>query len=57
MMPKHIKVDERRVVVSGNVITSRGPGTAIEFALALVQRLFGEAKRLEVGGPMLVANL
>lgn len=41
-------VDGPRVVEAGNVITSRGPGTALEFALALVERLAGadEAERL-----------
>ncbi len=37
---------EERVVVDGTVITSRGPGTAIEFAYALVAALFG-AKMVE----------
>jgi 4-methyl-5(b-hydroxyethyl)-thiazole monophosphate biosynthesis len=32
---------EDRVVVDGNVITSRGPGTSIEFALTLVSELRG----------------
>lgn len=30
---------EERVVEDGNVVTSRGPGTALEFALKLVERL------------------
>ena len=30
---------ETRVVIDGNIITSRGPGTAIEFALKLVEHL------------------
>lgn len=32
----------------GNIITSRGPGTAMDFALHLVERLAGKAKRDEV---------
>uniref|UniRef100_A0A8R1DTV0 D-lactate dehydratase n=2 Tax=Caenorhabditis japonica TaxID=281687 RepID=A0A8R1DTV0_CAEJA len=35
---------EDRVVVSGKVITSRGPGTAFEFALKLVELLVGREK-------------
>ncbi|MFQ5450494.1 MAG: DJ-1 family glyoxalase III [Nitrospinaceae bacterium] len=31
---------EARVVVDGNIITSRGPGTAMEFAMKLVEVLF-----------------
>lgn len=36
------------VVEDGKLITSRGPGTAIDFALTLAERLLGKAKRLEV---------
>jgi len=43
-----------RVVVDGNCVTSQGPGTAIEFALKLVELLFGPRKAKEVGDPMLV---
>lgn len=35
-------------VEDGKIITSRGPGTAMDFALVLVERLCGKAKRLEV---------
>jgi len=35
---------EERVVKDGNVITSRGPGSAIEFALKLVEELAGKEK-------------
>lgn len=44
-----------RVVVDGNCITSQGPGTAVEFALQLVELLFDRQKRDEVAGPMVVA--
>lgn len=36
------------VVTDGKFITSRGPGTAIDFALTLVELLTGKAKRDEV---------
>ncbi len=36
------------VVEDGQLITSRGPGTAMDFALTLVERLAGKAKRDEV---------
>jgi 4-methyl-5(b-hydroxyethyl)-thiazole monophosphate biosynthesis len=44
---------ESRVVLDGNCITSRGPGTALEFALKLVELLFGKQKAEEVARPML----
>ncbi|MCB2146371.1 MAG: DJ-1/PfpI family protein [Deltaproteobacteria bacterium] len=43
-----------RVVVDGNCLTSRGPGTAVEFALTLVERLYGKHKREEVAAPMVI---
>ena len=43
---------EDRVVVDGQVITSRGPGTAMEFAFALVCALFGDGKVEEVNAPV-----
>ena len=45
---------ESRVVVDGTCVTSRGPGTAIEFALKLVEMLFDEKKADEVAKPMLI---
>lgn len=36
------------VVVDGKVVTSRGPGTAMDFALALVELLVGRAVREQV---------
>lgn len=34
-----------KVVIDGRVVTSKGPGTAMDFALALVELLAGKAKR------------
>lgn len=36
------------VVQDANIITSRGPGTAMDFALHLIELLFNKAKRDEV---------
>lgn len=45
---------DERVVVDGSCVTSQGPATALEFALKLVELLFGAAKAREVGTAMLV---
>lgn len=39
---------EDAVVQDGKVITSRGPGTAMDFALTLIENLVGKEKRDEV---------
>lgn len=39
---------QNRVVVDGNLVTSRGPGTAAEFALKLIELIAGREKALEV---------
>ncbi|MBF0471092.1 MAG: DJ-1/PfpI family protein [Gammaproteobacteria bacterium] len=44
------------VVIDGSVITSRGPGTAMEFALTLIAKLVGEEKRAEVAAGLLYTN-
>lgn len=54
--PGHIQPDndqgvelvDEPVVIDGKVITSRGPGTAMDFALTLIEQLAGKAKRDEV---------
>lgn len=47
---------EQRVVVDGMCVTSRGPGTAIEFALKLIEILFDEEQAKKVSAPMLLKN-
>ena len=47
---------EERVVIDGNVVTSRGPGTALEFSLALVEKLVGTATANELASAMIVAR-
>ena len=43
-----ITLSNEAVVRDGNTITSRGPGTAMDFALELIEVLLGEDKRDEV---------
>jgi protein DJ-1 len=43
-----------RVVESGFLITSQGPGTCFEFALRLLRRLRGPEVEREVAGPLLL---
>ena len=43
-----IRLDSQAVVRDGQVLTSRGPGTAMDFALALIEVLAGRATRDQV---------
>jgi 4-methyl-5(b-hydroxyethyl)-thiazole monophosphate biosynthesis len=43
-----VKQQHAAIAEDGKLITSRGPGTAMDFALTLVERLAGSAKRQEV---------
>jgi len=47
-------VSEAKVVVSGNVVTSQGPGTSLLFALQLGEELFGKEARDTIAKAMLV---
>lgn len=51
-----VKYSESRVVTAGNIITSRSPGTALEFALKLVEILFGK-ERMEVVNAGVLAKI
>ena len=44
---------EERVVVDGNIVTSRGAGTAMEFSLKLLELLEGEEKMREISESVL----
>jgi 4-methyl-5(b-hydroxyethyl)-thiazole monophosphate biosynthesis len=50
-------VHDQRVVTDGNLMTSAGPGTALEFALRLVAHLTSRAKADELAKAMLLADL
>ncbi len=41
------------VVSDGRVVTSRGPGTAMDFALTLIEKLLGADKRRQVEEPLM----
>ena len=47
---------KERVVVDGNIITSQGPGTALEFALVIAARLVGQEMADTVRGKMLISG-
>jgi protein deglycase len=47
-----IKLSRDPVVQDGMIVTSRGPGTAMDFALELVRLLLGEAARANVEAPL-----
>ncbi|KAJ4882080.1 hypothetical protein Rs2_39135 [Raphanus sativus] len=45
---------ESRVEVDGGIVTSRGPGTTMEFSVTLVEQLFGKEKAAEVSAPLVM---
>jgi len=56
-LSERFEYKEDYVVVSGELVTSRGPGTAFLFALKLVEMLCGPEKRKEVFEPMMLPPL
>ncbi len=48
--------EEKAVVADGNVLTSRGAGTALCFGLAIVERLVGREKALKIKDAMLIPD-
>lgn len=55
-LDKDYTYSDDRVVVADNLITSRGPGSAFEFALKLVEVLVGKDKRDEIEGPLILPS-
>lgn len=51
----HVYYEEKNVVLDGNILTSRGPGTALHFALAIVERLVNKEKAERIRQAMLVS--
>ena len=45
-------IHEQKVVKDGRIITSKGPGTAMDFALALVEELKGKSAADELRGDL-----
>jgi len=43
-----VRIETRAVIADDKIITSRGPGTAMDFALTLIQVLSGKEKRDQV---------
>ncbi|EDV98159.1 GH22956 [Drosophila grimshawi] len=54
LIDKYCYVDDKNVVQDGNLITSRGPGTAFEFALKISEQLAGAEKAKEVAKGLLL---
>jgi 4-methyl-5(b-hydroxyethyl)-thiazole monophosphate biosynthesis len=52
-----VKACDTTVVVDGKIVTSRGPGTAMEFSLKLAELLTGAPSALKVRQHMLVPHL
>jgi 4-methyl-5(b-hydroxyethyl)-thiazole monophosphate biosynthesis len=47
-----ITIKDTAVEIDGNIVTSRGPGTAMDFALTLIELLEGTEKRAEVNNQL-----
>ena len=55
-LPVALRNTSEAVVMADNCITSQGPGTALPFALALVELLCGKEKRQTIAKAMLVSD-
>jgi len=46
------RIKNSAIEIDGNIITSRGPGTTMDFALTLIEKLAGKDKRDEVNAQL-----
>ncbi|KAM8916224.1 Parkinson disease protein 7 homolog [Spinachia spinachia] len=56
MAGDHYTYSEARVQKDGHYITSRGPGTSFEFALAIVEELMGAEVAAQVKAPLVMKD-
>ncbi|XP_055981162.1 Parkinson disease protein 7 [Sorex fumeus] len=56
MAGNHYSYSESRVERDGQILTSRGPGTSFEFALAIVEALSGPATAAQVKAPLVLRD-
>lgn len=54
MLPPAVNHSVERVVVDGNIVTSRGPGTAVEFALVLAGKVAGQEVAVQIAKDLIV---
>ena len=54
MFPSEVIFSAERVVTDGNIVTSRGPGTALEFSLTVAALLAGRETAEKVASDMIV---
>lgn len=47
-----VVINTQAVAVDGNIITSKGPGTAMDFALTLIEHLCGTEKKQQVAAQL-----
>lgn len=52
----HYSYSENRVEKDGLILTSRGPGTSFEFALAIVEALAGKEVADQVKAPLVLRD-
>eukprot|EP00448_Togula_jolla_P013798 CAMPEP_0170574582 /NCGR_PEP_ID=MMETSP0224-20130122/3378_1 /TAXON_ID=285029 /ORGANISM="Togula jolla, Strain CCCM 725" /LENGTH=189 /DNA_ID=CAMNT_0010897251 /DNA_START=14 /DNA_END=583 /DNA_ORIENTATION=+ len=47
---------EEKTIMDGHIITGQGPGTSLQFALKIVEKLYGKPKAEEIAAAMLTTT-